>query len=80
MQPSKFQYFMVTRQRFHTEQVQGNYFKNGFHKEKVIASNCPQSPQAKPSPSLYIFTKAKLLPNSLPRQNSSITVYLFFDS
>ena len=52
MQSSKFQYFTVTKQRFRTEQVQGNYFENRFRKEKVIASYCPQSRQAKPLPSL----------------------------
>ena len=68
----------------------GTYFENGFPKEEAIASSCPQSPQAKPSPKVFIVTLANLLepppphpsaPLPLPRYiNISVNVHLFLDS
>ena len=41
--------FRVTKQRFYTKQGQKTYFKNGFHKERVILSSNFQSFQTNPS-------------------------------
>ena len=61
--------FRVTKQRFYTKQGQKTYFKNGFHKERVILSSNFQSFQTNPFHRLFICATS-------PRQKNTLQVLI----
>ena len=60
--------------RFHSKQVKGTYFENGFCKERVIASSYLWSLQANPSPRLFFWPPlptGRPVPNPIPSSTST---------